>query len=245
VLIVNADDWGRSTGETDAAFLCYQRGRVTSVSAMVFMKDSDRAAALAKSVGLDVGLHLNFTDPFDSACRMPRLQASQGRLNRFLKSNRYANAIYNPFLRATLREVYRAQVSEFHRLYGRPPSHFDGHHHMHLCANILFDEIIPRGQRVRRSFSFWPGEKPFYNRLYRRVVDLRLCRLYRTTDYFFALPLPGVTHETSIARVFELAKTHNVEVMAHPADGPEFEYLLSRDYGQRLSTVPLGTYASL
>jgi predicted glycoside hydrolase/deacetylase ChbG (UPF0249 family) len=37
MLIVNADDWGRSVAETDSALRCYQAGRITSVSAMVFM----------------------------------------------------------------------------------------------------------------------------------------------------------------------------------------------------------------
>src|SRR5437868_14435949 len=40
---LNADDWGRSGAETDAALRCYKGGRITSVSAMVFMQDSERA----------------------------------------------------------------------------------------------------------------------------------------------------------------------------------------------------------
>jgi predicted glycoside hydrolase/deacetylase ChbG (UPF0249 family) len=37
MLIINADDFGRSTVETDAILGCYKAGRITSVSAMVFM----------------------------------------------------------------------------------------------------------------------------------------------------------------------------------------------------------------
>jgi predicted glycoside hydrolase/deacetylase ChbG (UPF0249 family) len=48
VLIINADDWGRSPAETDAALDCFSNGRITSVTAMVFMADSKRAADLAK-----------------------------------------------------------------------------------------------------------------------------------------------------------------------------------------------------
>ena len=64
MLIINADDFGRSVAETDAALRCYIAGRITSVSAMVFMADSERAAELAKENELDVGLHLNFTERF-------------------------------------------------------------------------------------------------------------------------------------------------------------------------------------
>jgi predicted glycoside hydrolase/deacetylase ChbG (UPF0249 family) len=48
MLIINADDWGRSVAETDAALRCYREGRITSVNAMVFMQDSERAARLTK-----------------------------------------------------------------------------------------------------------------------------------------------------------------------------------------------------
>src|SRR5262245_28926635 len=47
MLIVNADDLGRSKAETDAAMACYAKDRITSTSAMVFMTDSERASELA------------------------------------------------------------------------------------------------------------------------------------------------------------------------------------------------------
>ena len=63
MLIVNADDWGRSVAETDAALTCFSQGRVTSVTAMTFMADSERAAGIALRHDIPVGLHLNFTEP--------------------------------------------------------------------------------------------------------------------------------------------------------------------------------------
>jgi predicted glycoside hydrolase/deacetylase ChbG (UPF0249 family) len=63
-LIINADDWGRSRETTDRTLECWERGSISSVSAMVFMEDSVRAAALARERGIDTGLHLNFTTPF-------------------------------------------------------------------------------------------------------------------------------------------------------------------------------------
>jgi hypothetical protein len=69
--------------------------------------------------------------------------------------------LYNPFLRETFASSYRAQVEEFMRLFEKLPSHIDGHHHMHLCANLLLSKSIPAGMRLGRNFSFWPGEKGF------------------------------------------------------------------------------------
>ena len=55
MLIINADDWGRDRTATDTALGCHKNGRISSVTGMVFMADSQRAAELANSAGLDVG----------------------------------------------------------------------------------------------------------------------------------------------------------------------------------------------
>src|SRR5258708_40008115 len=70
LLIVNADDWGRNYETTVAILNCVLRGAVSSVSAMVFMGDSERAAAVALEPEGDAGLPLNFT-PSCSAPRCP------------------------------------------------------------------------------------------------------------------------------------------------------------------------------
>ena len=52
-VIVNADDWGRDNATTDRCLDCFLLGAVSSVSAMVFMEDSERAAHLARHHGVD------------------------------------------------------------------------------------------------------------------------------------------------------------------------------------------------
>src|SRR5262245_37412586 len=129
MLIINADDWGRSVMETNAALRCYAMGRITSVSGMVFMVDSERAADLAKENELDVGLHLNFTDRFTSGRVASKLANHHNKIARFLTRNRYSQVFYNPALRREFAYSCKAQVEEFTRLFGRGPSHIDGHHH--------------------------------------------------------------------------------------------------------------------
>src|SRR5690349_1959032 len=106
MLIVNADDWGRCRTETDAALDCYKKGRITSVSAMVFMEDSERAAAIARDHKLDAGLHLNFTDSFTNPVSAA-LNTSHRRTARFLGGSKYAQLIYNPLLRSNFACSYR------------------------------------------------------------------------------------------------------------------------------------------
>jgi predicted glycoside hydrolase/deacetylase ChbG (UPF0249 family) len=225
MLIINAGDWGRSVGETDAAFTCFRAGTLTSVSAMVFMRDSERAAAVAQELELDVGLHLNLSEPFTGKACCDKLVEQHNRIARFLNRDKYARLLYNPGPRQPFRYVFEAQYAEFLRLSGKGPSHIDGHHHLHLCTNMLLGGVIPTGERVRRNFSFQRGEKSFLNRAYRRWVDRCLMRRYRLTDHFFAHS--HTLQYKSLPHVLHLARKSSFEMETHPAMPPEKMVLLS------------------
>lgn len=243
LLIINADDWGGWRSATDAALACFTARRITSVTAMVFMEDSERAAKIAADAGLDVGLHINFNQPFTGRnCPAPVL-ASHESVGRFLRRSKYAQLVFHPGLRAGFRADFRSQLEEFERLYGHAPSHFDGHQHMHLCSNSLLGGVIPAGQRVRRSFSFWPGEKHALNRAYRRWVDARLKRRYVVTNYFFALA--QCLASPRLARVAQLAGTATVELMTHPEKPAEKACLLSEGFGALIGALKTGPYSDL
>jgi predicted glycoside hydrolase/deacetylase ChbG (UPF0249 family) len=241
MLIINADDFGRSETETDAARRCYNEGRITSVSAMVFMQDSERGAELAKENEMDVGLHLNFSETFTGKSTSGALNECHNRLVRYLRRSKYSQLFYNPFLRREFSCSYEAQAEEFARLFGKPPSHIDGHHHMHLCANILLSNLIPAGMKIRRNFSFWPGEKSRFNRTYRALVDRWLARKYRLTDYFF--DLTQSIREKKMERVMALAESSKVELMTHPILQLESNYLMSDQFQAMLQRLNVGGYA--
>ncbi len=241
MLIINADDWGRSRAETDAALRCYQGGQITSVTAMVFMADSERAAELAQENELDVGLHLNFTERFTGGRIAARLASYHTEIAGFLTRNKYSQLLYNPFLRREFSYSFAAQAEEFARLFGKSPSHIDGHHHMHLCVNLLLSNLIPADMKIRRNFSFWPGEKNRFNRAYRALVDRWLARRYRLTDYFF--DLTQCIQENKLGRVTSLAKSSNVELMTHPIVPREADYLMGDEFSELLQRLEVGGYA--
>jgi len=243
MLIINADDLGRSSAETNAALMCHKEGRITSVSAMVFMADSERAAELAGENDLDVGLHLNFAEIF-TASKYPGMLADyHNSIVRFLMGNKYSQLLFNPFLRKAFSYSYEAQAEEFVRLFGKSPSHIDGHHHMHLCANLLLSKVIPAGTKMRRNFSFWPGEKSRLNRGYRRLVDGWLARRYQLTDYFF--DLTQCIEANKLDRVAALAMSSNVELMTHPIARAEEKYLMSAEFHALLQALEVDGYALL
>ena len=243
MLVINADDYGRSSAETDAALVCYQSARLSSASAMMFMCDSERAADLANQHQLAVGLHVNFTERFTGKNKPQRLTDRQDRLVRYLTRNKYSQLFYNPFLRQDFSYSYKAQAEEFERLYGKAPAHIDGHHHMHLCANLLLSNLIPAGTRIRRNFSFWPSEKSWLNRTYRSLIDRCLSLKYRLTDHFF--DLTQCIREKKLDRVVALAKSSNVEIMTHPILQLESEYLMSDEFEPMLQVLTVGDYAKI
>lgn len=240
MMIINADDWGRSPRETDRALACCLKGRITSVSAMVFMDDSERAATLAKQHNLDVGLHLNYGENFTGNGVAGQLSRYQAGIVRFLDLNRFAPVLYNPFLRKQFQYSYQAQMEEFLRLYGQPPTHVDGHKHYHLCSNVLLGQILPLGAKVRRGFTFFAGEKGKLKLAYRRIVDRSLAKKFILTDYFFSLT--SVIKNGQIDRMADLAKKSTVELMAHPDYKLEYDFLMSDGFEEAFAGVKLVTF---
>jgi hypothetical protein len=145
-----------------------------------------------------------------TAISTPNLRESQERISRYLKISNYALLVYNPFLRNDFRYAYQAQFDEFIRIFGKPPSHVDGHQHMHLASNMIFDCIVQRGSKIRRNYYFYSKKK--YWIVPAAGGDCRLKR-YRITDYFFAL-----SQNLTINRLTGWSPGKRImrELMAHP-----------------------------
>ncbi len=209
------------------------------------MEDSARGARIALESGIDVGLHINLTESFTGPNVPAQLDRDHRRLCRFLRRSKYALLLYNPFLASAFASVVKAQMEEFSRLFGRAPSHFDGHQHMHLGTNMPMrishssrcEEVSPA------AFSFLAGEKSSLNRAYRAWIDARLERRHVVTKYFFAL-----SQNKSASRlhgVIDLARTSAVELMTHPEVDAEFEYLMSEGFGLAIEGTQIGDYSAL
>ena len=238
-LIVNADDWGRDRNTTDRISECSIRGSVSSVSAMVFMEDSERAATLALERGIDAGLHLNFTTAFSSRSCPPSLARHQQDLAKRLLRHRLAQVLFYPGLMSSFEYVVAAQIEEYCRLYGAGPERLDGHHHMHLCANVLWGKLLPAGTVVRRNFSFQPGEKGLGNRLYRKAVDRTLARRHRLVNFLFSLlPLEPAGR---LQRIFSLARESVVELETHPVNPEEYRILCGGEICCRIGDLPIAS----
>lgn len=243
MLIITADDFGKTPRCTDNILKCFFYRSVTSVSAMVLMEDSTRAASLAPATGLEIGLHLNFTLPFTAPDIAPDLRNYQDRIVSYLGRGPITQAVYNPFLRKAFSEVFGAQLESFSRLYGRAPDFYNGHHHMHLCANVLISRLLPSGTRVRRTFSFGEGNKSLLNRVYREVLDRIVDRRFISTDGFFSVA--PTSDFRRLHRIIARAAKENIEIEVHPEDAKESDFLLSPGFQSLIRSAERGGFLLL
>jgi len=117
-LIVNADDFGASTGINRGILECHTRGVVTSTSLMVTGRAVHEAAAMSRDhPALAVGLHFDVCGEDERHFDLENL--------------------------AAVRDEFCRQFDVFHRLMGRPPTHLDSHRHVHRQDHLwpLFHEF--------------------------------------------------------------------------------------------------------
>jgi predicted glycoside hydrolase/deacetylase ChbG (UPF0249 family) len=243
LLIVNADDWGADAATTDAIRDCFAAGAVTSVSAMVHMADSARAAAL----GVDpVGLHLNLSEPFSDPGCPSEVGRRQAALARRFGGPRSRLWSLSPTLFGQIQACVRDQLEVFRQLYGREPTHFDGHHHAHQALAVTLGRVLPRGVKMRPSLTFLPGEKPVHNRAARGMVNRAIHARFRSPHYLFDLrEMHPALGGSGLERKLALASSSTVEVMVHPGMADERELLLGGDWARLIAPYRLGSYRDL
>jgi predicted glycoside hydrolase/deacetylase ChbG (UPF0249 family) len=126
-LIVNADDFGASTGVNRGILECHTRGVLTSASLMVTGRAVREAVLISRDApDLSIGLHWDVWGEDEREFDISDV-----------------NAVRNEF---------RRQLDEFCDLLGRPPTHVDSHRHAHRKKHLMpvFRELVqPLGVPLR------------------------------------------------------------------------------------------------
>jgi chitin disaccharide deacetylase len=126
-LIVNADDFGASSGVNRGILECHVRGVLTSASLMVTGRAVREAVSISRDhPSLGVGLHWDVWGEDEREFDTHDL--------------------------AAVRDEFRRQLDEFQRLLGRLPTHVDSHRHAHREEHLrpLFRELVaPLGVPLR------------------------------------------------------------------------------------------------
>ena len=126
-MIINADDFGASSGTNRGIVECHTRGVLTSTSMMVTGAAVEEAVALSREhPKLAVGLHWDVIGEDEREFDLDDHDA--------------------------VRDEFAAQLERFRELMGRDPTHVDSHRHMHLDEGVreLFAELAaPLGVPLR------------------------------------------------------------------------------------------------
>ncbi|HEX6460202.1 MAG TPA: ChbG/HpnK family deacetylase [Thermoleophilaceae bacterium] len=131
ILIVNADDFGRSPGVNRGVIRAHEEGIVTSASLMVRWDAAEEAATYARrSDSLSVGLHVDLGEwEYRDGDWRARYEVL---------------AEETP---AAVEEELRRQLERFERQVGRQPTHLDSHQHVHRDEPAR-SAVLAAGERL-------------------------------------------------------------------------------------------------
>lgn len=202
MLIVNADDLGRTIGINQGIFEAHARGIVTSATLMVSYPAAEAAAReLHAYPDLGVGLHVQLTGgrPLTDPESIPSLVGADGRFPAKPEGHGELR------LEEVLVEV-EAQLARFSALVGGTPTHLDSHHHSHRLPVVT--EALARvarriGVPVRRSSE---------------AIAARLAADgIATTDHFVERFFGGEVRLDVLLEILARVPRGSTELMCHPA----------------------------
>lgn len=217
VLIVNADDFGRSPGINEGIIQAHREGIVTSTTLMVNTRwAADAVTAAAAWPDLGIGLHFNvcYGSPVSRPGEIPSLVDESGR---FETSTATVTRRADP---SDVEIELTAQLGQFRDLLGREPTHIDSHKYVHSA-----DRIAPVVGAVAARFGLPVRATSETDRTVLRELGAA------TPDHFegrfHGLDGDGVSLEILLAAL-ESVGPGITEMMCHP--GIVDEYLLDSSY---------------
>lgn len=202
LLIVNADDLGRTSGINTGIFEAHRNGLVTSATLMVAYSSAEEAAAqLGDYPELGIGLHVALTGqaPLLHPEQVPSLVDSSGSFP--AKPDGLVDIRQEEVMAET-----RAQFNRFWELTGHLPTHLDSHHHSHrhpIVCEALITLAREHNLPVRLS-SAAVGE-----RLHQKGVA--------TTDYFIERFFGEEARLRVLLEILDGLREGVTELMCHPA----------------------------
>lgn len=226
-VILNADDFAFNAAVSRGIVALVQKGRLSATSVMTLSpRWAQDAPALAELRGqVDVGLHLDWTSPFAQ-------QAGHG----YGLTRATLAAMLGGFSQIKARAVIMQQLDAFERVWQQPPSHIDGHQHIHQFRGIRdalvevmaqrYDKL-PQGQKPYLRISSGPsGQLDLKTRVIAALNSNAIKKIAIKANITPAIGLFGIYSftggEVGYARLMAqwLARAPaGLIIMCHPAQG--------------------------
>lgn len=191
-IIVNADDFGKSSKVNRAIVEAFKKGLISNTTIMVNMPGADEAVQLAKENGFfdKVGLHLNFFsgEPLTEEMKKDKIFVRRGLMTSdrfFHKCSKLRRFVLPKSTRRNLAIEANAQMAKFYQ-YGFTQKHLDSHGHSHTFISI-WNSI----KKVVKKFNFESvrigenvGKKSILDKLYKFIFNKIYLKKYKKTNYF-------------------------------------------------------------
>lgn len=183
-LIVNADDFGLTTGVNRAIIESFQSGSISSTTLLVSALETGNAVELSRlNPELGVGLHFNLTlgQPISAPDQVRSLVKADGTF--YSRSEAYRNMLLRRCRVADIEREFLAQVTKYQEM-GLSMTHIDSHQHIHLfpqvfdiIAQFCSDKKIPL--RLPWVWTKGQGRQDWRRRVRSRFLSLLVNRHFR------------------------------------------------------------------
>ena len=241
-LILNADDFGLSSGVNRAVEKGWQEGLLTQASLMAGGDAFDEAVDIARrNPGLQVGLHLTLVQgrPVMPPDKVPGLVGPDGRFpdNPVVAGMKL---FFDPTIRMQLRFEIEAQILKIKNA-GIPLSHIDGHLNiqMHPTVFSLLSELMPihgitsfRITRERLLENLRFSRERMTGKIAERIIFGLLSssaeESLKRQDISRAVEVKGVLNsgrmtEDYLLSILDRLETGTTEIYFHPGCMPDAE----------------------
>ena len=218
LLIVNADDFGRSEGIDDGIVRAHRDGIVTSTTLMTNAPSTRHAASHARATAsLEVGVHLvlTYAKPLSNPSRIRSLVREDGSFWR------PTELLVRPIEREEALVEYRAQFARARELIGREPTHVDTHHwvHDHPALSWAVCELAHETGAAARTHT--PAQRDEYR-----------AKGVRTPDHFTReFQHPGHIAVADLLALISRLEDGVTELMCHPGE-PDPELVATSAYAR-------------
>lgn len=200
-LIINADDFGYSSGVNYGIVHAHQRGILTSTTIMANMPGFDEAVLLAKeNPKLGVGVHLTLT------CGKPLRNDVSSIVD---EGGKFKDlSFYEGIFKINSEELYREWNEQIKKVIksGINPTHLDSHHHVNGIEQIsdVFIQLAKEYKLpVRNNFNV-PKELKTTERFITDFDSLSLSK-----EIWKNMEINNL--------IMDCLKYNNIEIMCHPA----------------------------
>ena len=188
-IIINADDFGRSSSVNRAICKAFEDGIIHRTTIMVNMPKFEEAVEQSIKYGFfeRVGLHLNLDDgdPLSEEMKNNATFCKDGHFKDYVFHGIKNRLFLNDIDRKALYNEISAQFAKYLNV-GFPLKHFDSHHFVHNNLSVLSLAV-----KVAKDYNFISVRKMEVNRkdslpkaAYKKLVNSYLSSHFHTTDFF-------------------------------------------------------------